>query len=110
MALRKPKSVDECVYFTQRSLGPNQEGEAVVWVFREECLKCHKSSMGKPKDKKGKVLIRAEEYTCPSCGYTVGKEEYEDTLTANIEYTCPFCKNKDELQVPFIRKKVQLLD
>jgi len=110
MALKKPQSADECVYFTQRGLGANQEGEAVVWVFREMCPKCKKALMGKPKDKKGKTLIRAKEYVCPACGYTLGADAYGETLTANIEYTCPFCKYKGEIQIPFKRKKVQMFD
>jgi predicted RNA-binding Zn-ribbon protein involved in translation (DUF1610 family) len=110
MALKKPQSVNECVYFTQRGLGANQEGDAVVWVLRELCPKCKKTLMGKPKDKKGKTLIRAKEYVCPACGYTLEADAYGETLTANIEYTCPFCKYKGEIQIPFKRKKVQMFD
>ena len=110
MALRKPESMDECIYFTQRSLGDQQQGFAMVWVFKQNCPKCKKALMGKPKDKKGKTLIRAKEYTCPSCGYTAEKKAYEETLTASIEYTCPSCMNSSEKEIPFRRKKIEGID
>ncbi len=105
MALKQPNSMDECVYFTRRSK-PN----IVAWVFKEKCPKCKKAIMGKPIGPAGKVKIRAKEYVCPSCSYTVEKQAFEDTLTANIEYTCPKCNNSGEVQVPFKRKKVKFFD
>jgi len=109
MALKFPNSMDECVYFTRRKLG--EKGSAVAWVFRGKCPKCKKGVMGKPKDEKtGKVKIRAKEYVCSECGYTMEKGAYEDTLTANIQYTCPYCGYSGEHQMSFKRKKVQLLD
>ena len=104
MALKQPNSMDDCVYFTRR-LNPS----IVAWVFKEKCPKCKKALMGKPKGKEGKVKIRAKEYVCPSCEYTVEKQEFEDTLTANIEYTCPKCDNSGGVQVPFKRKKVKFV-
>ncbi|MBC8500974.1 MAG: hypothetical protein ISS25_04525 [Nanoarchaeota archaeon] len=102
MSLRFPESMDECVYFTRRAIG---NGKAVAWVFREECPECKKALMSKPKDEKtGKPKIRASEYVCPECNYTVEKKEYEDTLTCSIQYTCPECMNSGEVQVPFMRK------
>jgi predicted RNA-binding Zn-ribbon protein involved in translation (DUF1610 family) len=65
--------------------------------------------MGKPVVK-GKVKIRATEYQCPECNYTVQKEEYEDTLSAEIMYDCPHCGFKGDIKIPFKRKKVQLFD
>ena len=106
MALKKPESADECVYFTQRSLDQGK-GSAMVWVFKQACPKCKKAIMGKPRDKKGKVLIRAKEYVCPSCGYTVEKQAYEDSLTANAEYKCPACGSSGEAQVPYKRKNIE---
>ena len=106
--MKEPKSMDECVYFTNRSI---DEGKIKAWVFKEECPKCKKGIMGKPKNEKtGRPKIRAKEYTCSECGYTVEKEEYEDTLTINIKYTCPHCQHSDELSTPFKRKKVQRLN
>ena len=99
----------ELVYFTQRILLP--DGKAKVWVFKEKCPKCGKAFMSKPIDPKtGKPKIRAKEYVCPECGYTVEKEEYEDSLTANIEYICPNCKKKGAKQVPFKRKKITVVN
>jgi DNA-directed RNA polymerase subunit RPC12/RpoP len=100
MALRQPESMDECVYFTRRAV---DKGFVMCWVFKEKCPKCGKAFMGKPVEK-GKVKVRAKEYTCPACKHTVPKEEYEDTLTANIAYTCPHCQHKGETQIPFKRK------
>ncbi|UCD03955.1 MAG: hypothetical protein JSW73_05465 [Candidatus Woesearchaeota archaeon] len=109
MELRQPKSMSELVYFTQRTILP--DGKAKVWVFRSECPSCKKGLMGKPIDPKtGKPKTRATEYICPECGYTAEKEEYEDTLTANIEYTCPNCKKQGSTQVPFKRQKITITD
>ncbi|MBI4146011.1 hypothetical protein HY489_01595 [Candidatus Woesearchaeota archaeon] len=105
MALRQPESMDECVYFTNRAV---DKGHVECWVFRENCPKCKKAPMGKPRDKKtGAVKIRAKEYTCPACNHTVEKVAYEDTLTASIAYTCPHCSHKGETQIPFKRKSFE---
>jgi len=108
MSLREPVSMDECVYFTNRSVG---KGKIRAWVFRENCPKCGKGLMGKPKDPKtGRAKIRTEEYECPECKYNVSQQEYEDTLAMNIQYTCPKCSYVGEIAVPFKRKKVQRID
>ncbi len=99
--------MDELVYFTNRA---TDGGKIKAWVFKEQCPKCKKAMMGKPTDKKGKVLIRAKEYKCPNCGHTVEKKAYEDTLTVNVEYICPHCKHSGEIQIPYKRKKVQGVD
>jgi len=109
MALVEPKSMDECVYFTNRSL--NKKGKVKCWVFRETCKQCGESLMGKPRDPKtGKVKIRAKEYKCPKCNFTLPEKEYEASLTANIQYVCPYCSYNGEIQVPFKRKKVKIFD
>lgn len=105
MALREPVSSEECVYITNRYVGEN--GYVMCWVFREKCTVCGKSLMGKPRGDNGKIKIRAQEYVCPECAYTIQKDTYEERLTANIKYTCPDCANSGELQIPFKRKKVQ---
>mgnify|MGYP001610523042 CR=1 FL=1 len=108
MTLRELSSMDECVYFTNRTIG---NGKIKAWVFKEKCPKCGKALMGKPRDgKTGKAKIRANEYVCPECKHQVEKEEYEDSLTANIQYTCPECKHQGELQQSFKRKKIQRLN
>lgn len=106
MALRQPESMDECVYFTQRPL-EGDKGSVRVWALKQACPKCKKAIMGKPRDKKGKVLIRASEYVCPSCGYTLEKKAYEESLTANAEYKCPACSSAGEAQIPFKRKNIE---
>ncbi|MFH1174559.1 MAG: hypothetical protein V1725_05455 [archaeon] len=97
-----PKSVDECVYFTNRFMG---NGLTKCWVFKQDCPKCKKAKMSKP-IVAGKVAIRAKEYVCPACKYTVDKSAYEETLLACISYTCPACNATGEMEVPFKRKSI----
>lgn len=107
MPLQLPSSMNECVYFTRRSAG---EGRIIAWVLKNDCPKCKKSVMGKPKDEKGKVKIRAKEYLCENCLYKVPLQEYEDSLTTNIQYVCSHCRHQGEIQIPFQRKKVKIFD
>lgn len=108
MTLKQPTSAEECVYFTRRLIG---KGKAKTWVFKKQCPKCQEGLMGKPKDPKtGRPKIRAKEYTCANCDYTVEQKEYENTLTANIEYICPHCSYEGEIQIPFIRKKIKIFN
>src|SRR3989338_6364850 len=104
MALMELTSIDECIYFTQRSVG---DGKIRAWVCKGKCPKCSKGLMSKPKDEKGKVKIRAKEYQCPECKYTVEQKEYEASLKASIKYTCHHCKNNGEAEIPFQRKKLK---
>jgi len=104
MTLKEPESMSECIYFTNRVV---KEGYIQAWVFKEECPKCKKSLMGKPKNPKtGRPKIRSTEYVCDSCGHKEEKQEHEERLICNIKYKCPYCGNEDETQVPFIRKRV----
>jgi len=98
--MNEPESMDEVVYFTNRSIG---SGNARAWVFKRECPECN-TLMGKPKGPDGKVKIRAKEYVCEKCNHTEEKKEYEESLTANIKYKCPKCSHEDETQIPFKRK------
>jgi len=96
------------VYFTNRKVG---DGNVMAWVYKKECPECGKALMGKPRNEKtGKAKIRANEYTCPECNYTVDKDEYEETLTLEVKYTCPKCKHQGEIEVPFKRKKTKIFD
>ncbi|MEK6853888.1 MAG: hypothetical protein AABX60_01015 [Nanoarchaeota archaeon] len=106
MTLKQPESMDECVYFTQRSLDGGK-GSVKVWILKQTCPKCKNATMGKPRDSKGKVKTRANEYVCPSCGYSVEKQAYEDSLTANAEYKCPGCGSSGEAQIPYKRKNIE---
>ena len=100
--------MDECVYLTNRSTG---SGKIKAWALRGLCQKCNKGLMGKPKDPKtGKSKIRAKEYVCPECNFSINEQEYEDSLQANILYTCPYCSNSGEIQIPFKRKKVRVFN
>lgn len=104
MALKQPESMEELVYFTNRDIG---SGSARVWVFKQQCPKCGKALMGKPIKPDGKPKMRAKEYVCPECSYTVEKEEYEESLTACADVTCPECGKESELEAPFKRKKIK---
>ncbi|GIU69860.1 MAG: hypothetical protein KatS3mg002_1096 [Candidatus Woesearchaeota archaeon] len=105
MKLVEPKSMDECVYFTNRTIGEKLTGSVRCWVFREKCPKCKKGMMGKPVEN-GKIKIRATEYVCPECNYSEDKKTYEEKLTANIDYVCPKCNYHGQLQIPFKRKVI----
>ena len=100
--LPQPASMEDCVYFTRRTL--DTKGRAVAWVLRGNCPKCKKGVMAKPRNPNGGVKIRATEYACMECGHTIEKMAYEDTLTMNIEYTCPHCGKSGEIQTPYKRR------
>ena len=106
MALQQPTNIEECIYFTNRSIW---KGKTKVWVFREKCPQCKEGLMGKPKNpKSGKPFIRAKEYTCSKCNHCIEGKEYENTLIANILYTCQYCSYEGEIQIPFKRKRVKI--
>lgn len=108
MTLKQPSSMDECVYFTNRTIGT---GKIKAWVFKELCPNCKKAIMSKPIDPKTwKIRIRSKEYICKECNLNLQEQEYEDTLTINIQYSCPYCNHSGEIQVPFKRKKLQIFD
>ncbi|MBI4151716.1 hypothetical protein HY496_01990 [Candidatus Woesearchaeota archaeon] len=100
MALTIPESMNECLYFTNRSIG---NGQVMAWVYRKICPKCKKVKMGKPVED-GKVKSRAVMYVCPSCGYTEAKTEHEESLTLEAHYTCPECGKEGESTAPYRRK------
>ena len=103
MALKTPESMEECLYFTNRSIGEN--GNILAWVYRKECPKCKKDKMGKPiNPKTGRAKPRSLEYVCPGCGYTEEKVEHEATLTLEAKYTCPECGKDGEGSTPYVRK------
>jgi hypothetical protein len=104
--LTEPKSMDEILYYTFRSLGDHEEGSIVCWVNKLPCPKCKKALMGKPRDKSGKVKIRATEYVCPSCGNSAEKKAYEETLFAEANYICPSCKKQGCGKIPYKRKSI----
>ena len=104
MALKKPNSVEECVYFTNRTMG---NGRAMAWVFRKECHKCKKGIMGKPLKKGGKADKKAEHYVCYSCGYIESNEQVENGLILNVEYKCPHCGYEGETTTEYKRKSFE---
>ncbi len=106
MSLNVPNSMEECLYFTNRSIGEN--GQVMAWVYRKECPKCKGAKMGKPVDSKtGRAKTRAKEYTCPECGYTEEKVEHEESLIIEAKYTCPECDKEGESTGIYQRKTYQ---
>lgn len=104
MALSKPNSMDECVYFTNRTI---DSGHATAWVFRKKCPKCGKGLMGKPIKKGNKVDKKAEHYLCYFCGYQESNEEFENSLVMNVEYKCPYCNDEGETTTEYKRVKFE---
>jgi predicted RNA-binding Zn-ribbon protein involved in translation (DUF1610 family) len=106
MALEVPTSMDDLIYFTNRTIMLEEgSGKAKAWVYRKVCPECGKAKMGKPiNEKTGKAKIRSTEYICPECGYTEEKSEHEETLTVEIQYTCPYCQHVGEATTPCVRK------
>src|SRR3989338_2813520 len=92
MELKKPSSMDECLYFTNRSL--DNEGYATAWVYRKECPKCKEGRLGKPINKSGKPDKKAAHYECPECKYQEKADEVESGLFLEAEYKCPHCGNE----------------
>ena len=74
MTLKQPTSMEECIYFTNRIVN---SGKIKAWGFKELCPKCKKVLMSKPKNPKtGRPKIRANEYICSECGFTIENQEY----------------------------------
>jgi len=101
MTLKKPTSMEECLYFTNRIM---DSGRAMAWVLRKECPKCKNGAMGKPKKKGGRIDKKAEYYACYSCGYQESDEQFENGLVLNVEYKCPYCGNEGEATSEYKRK------
>ena len=102
--LKKPESVEECVYFTNRII---DSGRAMAWVSRKQCPKCKKGIMGKPQKKGGKIDKKADHYVCYSCGYQESSEQFENSLAINVEYKCPHCGNEGETTSEYKRKRFE---
>tara|TARA_Y100000034_G_scaffold127564_1_gene180519 strand:- start:232 stop:636 length:405 start_codon:yes stop_codon:yes gene_type:complete len=106
MTLTIPNSMNECLYFTNRSIG--EKGHILAWVYRKECPQCHKAKMGKPIDAKtGKVKSRSLEYVCPACGYKEEKTVHEESCEVQAQYTCPECGKEGEGVTQYKRKSYQ---
>lgn len=101
MSLKVPESMEECLYFTNRTI--DEKGQILAWVYRKECPKCKKAQMGKPVVK-GKVKTRADYYECPECKYQEQKAEHEESLTLEAQYTCPHCGKEGEGTTAYTRK------
>ena len=104
MAIKQPKSMDECIYFTNRA---SEKGKIMAWVLRPECPKCRKGLMGKPIKKNGKVDKKADIYECPSCKYQESEEKVGEGMPLNVIYTCEHCGNQGETTTPYQRQSFQ---
>ena len=101
MPLKKPNSVEECLYFTNRSIG---EGFATAWVYRKECPKGKKGRLGKPIKKNGKIDKKADNYECPHCKYQETNEQVESAVNLEVQYKCPHCGFEGEATSEYKRK------
>lgn len=102
--MQKPESMDECLYFSNRSIG---DGKAMAWVLRPECEKCKKGRIGKPIKKNGKPDKKASYFECPECKHHIPNEQAAEILKVSVEYTCPYCKHQGETQTEYKRKSFQ---
>lgn len=103
MALVPPKSMDEVLYFTNRTL--ENDGRVKAWTSKKVCPECGEAKMGKPiNEKTGKPKIRATEYECPKCHYTEEKVAHEESLELSAQYKCPECGKDGESVAPYKRK------
>lgn len=93
--------MEECLYFTNRSIG---NGNAIAWVYRKECPKCKKGRLGKPIKKDGKPDKKADYYECPQCKCQEKNEEVESGLQLEVEYKCPYCGNEGQTATEYKRK------
>ena len=104
MALKKPSSMEECIYFTNRTMG---DGRAMAWVFKKECPKCKKGIKGKPQKKNGKIDKKADHFVCYSCGYIESNEQVENSLVINVDYKCPHCSFEGDTTTEYKRKSFE---
>ena len=104
MPLKKPDSTDECLYFTNRSIG---EGYATAWAYRGECPKCKKPTIGKPIKKNGKVDKKADYYECSICKHQESNEEMEQKLKLEVQYKCPHCSHEGETTTEYKRENFE---
>ncbi|MBI2651013.1 hypothetical protein HYX01_00930 [Candidatus Woesearchaeota archaeon] len=101
MEIKKPESMDECIYFTNRAIG---DGYAMAWAYRKECPKCKKPTLGKPLNKRGKVDKKAPYYECKICKYKENNEQVEKDLKLEVQYKCPYCSFESETTTEYKRK------
>ena len=102
MSIKEPESMEEIIYFTNRTL-EGGKGKIKAWVYKKKCPKCGKAKMGKPVED-GQVKIRAKEYVCPSCGFTEEKVVHEESLNLEAKYICPECGKAGESTALYKRK------
>ena len=106
MPLKKPNSMDECHYFTNRTL-EDGKGRITAWVFRKQCPKCKQGIMGKPIKKNGKLDKKADHFVCYKCSYKESEQQVDEGLTVNVDYKCPHCGNEGETTTEYRRKMYQ---
>ena len=100
--MKEPASMEECLYFTNRTI--RETGKAMAWVYRPECPQCKKGRLGKPIKKNGKVDKKADYYECPECKHQMPKEEAENILKVEVKYKCPECGNEGFATTEYKRK------
>lgn len=110
MKCKEPSSVEDLVYFTNRTLN-DSKGSVKAWVYKLECPQCKKDLMSKPiNPKTKKPKVRASYYECKSCHHTMEKSEVEPLLKVEVKYICPMCQHEGCAIIPFKRKKFKGVD
>ena len=107
MPLKEPGSMDECVYFTNRTVGV---GSIRAWVYKKTCPQCKKGKLQKPMKKNGKIDKKSLVVICNACGFEMPTEESEQGLSMDIIYTCPHCSSSGEATTAYQRKKFHGVD
>ncbi len=102
--LRKPESMEKCIYFTNRTI---DSGRAMAWVYRKKCTKCNEGSMDRPLNKRGKIDKKALYYQCNKCGNQENNEKVEKDLKVEIDYKCPHCGFEGQTTTEYERKTFQ---
>ena len=100
MALKDPKSMEDCFYFTRRKL---EKGSIVAWVLKP--IGPHGGLLQRPLNpKSGKVMKKSEVYVERGTDYEVPCKEIDPTLKVQIRYECPECAKAGETTAPYVWK------
>lgn len=99
-----PESMDDCLYFTNRTLENN--GWVKAWVRRPPAPS-GKGLLGKPKDSKtGRPKLRSTFYVDDE-GNEYDMQEINKQLFVEILYKSPYTGEEGEAKVPYKRKTWQ---
>lgn len=102
--LKKPESMEECIYFTNRTF---DTGRAMAWVYKKKCTKCNDGVMIKPLKKNGKPDKKSLIFVCDKCNIEESNEDVEKDLKLEVDFRCPHCQFEGQTTTEYIRKSFQ---